>query len=118
MNPPRAPKDFPDDSEVVDIKVPTKWLDNFLSARVLVPLGVAGVAAFGGFSARGAVESCPKELTDRLIRMEGRMESTENRVEGLDRRFDRVDSRLERLSRRLDNLVQVIKDEPVSLSKR
>jgi hypothetical protein len=117
MNPPRH-KDYPDDSEVVDIKVPTSWLNSLLSARVLVPLGVAGIAAFGGFSARGVVEQCPKELMDKLTRMEGRLESTENRVEGLDRRFDRVDSRLERLSRRLDNLVDAVKTDAVTLSKR
>lgn len=110
MTPSAANKKDTDDS--VEIFVPTSWLNSLLSARVLLPLGLAAAAGYGGFSARGAVESCPPELTAKLERLE-------NQVEGLDRRFDRVDARLDRLSRRIEDLARLRSEgEPLALSQR
>lgn len=113
-----TPPKHHESEESVEVKVPTKWLDHILSARILVPAGALALAGFGGFSARGVVQSCPPELTARLAGLERQIGDLDSRFQRLDERFDRLESRIDRLGRRIDNLSERREEKPVILGRK
>lgn len=67
--------------------------------------GGGGSGDNGGMEARiQSLETDMKDVRERLVRVEVKIDAIDKRMDGLDSRMDRLDSRMDRLEKKVDDL--------------